>query len=408
MAYRKQRVILHCDLNNFYASVACLDNPSIKNFPVAVAGSAENRHGIILAKNYVAKQFDIKTGEPIHKAESKCPNIILVPPNFKRQAELSKKVQNIYLRYTDTVEPFGVDECWLDMTAGISFGDAERVANEIRETVKKEIGLTISVGVSFNKIFAKLGSDMKKPDAVTVISRENFKDKVWPLPVSDLFGVGRSTAERLKSIGVFTIGDLAIISKSALKRVFGKNGITICAFANGEDNGEVLTFKSLPSPKSVGRSITAPRDITTLDEAWRIFLYQSEEIALQLKKYSQSASAVQVHTRTYDLVVRDFEGSLERPTDLSAVIARRGIELLVENGGITKPLRSLGIRAIRLDTEKQFQQGIFDDAEDIKKCQITDEELFAIRARFGYDSIFRARLTDVDRPQTISHFGTKR
>lgn len=408
MSERKSRVILHCDLNNFYASVACLDNPSIKNFPVAVAGNKENRHGIILAKNNVAKEYGIATGEVIYKAENKCPNLILVPPNYKRQAELSKKVQTIYLRYTDMVEPFGVDECWLDITASAAFGSGESIANEIREAVKKETGLTISVGVSFNKIFAKLGSDMKKPDAVTVITKENFKEKVWPLPVSDLFGVGRSTQEKLSNIGVFTIGDLATCRKQALEHAFGKNGMTIRAFANGEDNGEVLTFKSLPPPKSVGRSITAPSDIVSLEEAWQVFLYQSEEIALQLKKYSQTASGVQVHTRTFDLFVKDFEGALERPTDLSTVIARKGMELLIQNGGITKPLRSLGIRAIRLGEEKQFQQGIFDDTEDIKKCEITDEELFLIRERFGYDSIFRARLTDTERPQTISHFGTKR
>ena len=190
----KDRIILHCDLNNFFASVSVLFNPTLKNMPVAVCGNKENRHGIVLAKNELAKSYGVKTAEAIFEAKSKCPDLIIVPPIYEKYEEYSKKVFEIYQRYTDMVEPFGIDECWLDVTGStVLFGSGEEIANKIRKTVKKELGLTISVGVSFNKVFAKLGSDMKKPDAVTVISRENFKEKVWPLPVSDLLFVGAKT-----------------------------------------------------------------------------------------------------------------------------------------------------------------------------------------------------------------------
>ncbi len=390
---QNDRVILHCDLNNFYASVACLDNPSLKGMPVAVAGSVENRHGIILAKNYEAKVYGIKTGDTIREAEEKCGTLILVAPNFERQNELSHKVQQIYLRYTDKVEPFGVDECWLDVTGSRHLcNEPERLANEIRMAVKKETGLTISVGVSFNKIFAKLGSDMKKPDAVTVISRENFREKIWPVAVSELFGVGRKTKERLRDLGILTIGDLAATSDSLMQRVFGKRGLMIKAFANGEANSDIVSFADRPEPKSVGRSVTTPKDIVTLDEAWKILLSEAEEITEQLKIYGLRAKGVQLHTRTFDLVVRERETSLERPTTLSSVIAKEAFELLKRNGGVSVPLRSLGVRAINLSHDSEFQRGIFDDETELCRQEITDEELFSIRKKFGKDSLFRASL----------------
>lgn len=388
----RDRVILHCDLNNFYASVACHDNPSLIGMPVAVAGSVENRHGIVLAKNYIAKDYGIKTGDTIREAEEKCGSIIFVPPNFKRQKELSLAVHKIYLRYTDMVEPFGVDECWLDVTGSARlFGDGEKIANDIRKTVKRETGLTISVGVSFNKIFAKLGSDMKKPDAVTVISKENFKEKIWNLPASDLFGVGRRMEGKLRSFGVFTIGDLALCNEQAMNKIFGKFGVTIRSYANGEADATVDEYEKMVAPKSVGRSSTASHDITTEEEAWKQFLLFSEEIAFELNRWSLNAKGVQIHTRTKDLVVKEYEAALDRPTSVSGILAEKGLELLKKHGGITTPLRSIGIRAIRLTEDCEFQQGIFDDIKAIERLKTTDEELFSIREKFGNDSIFRAR-----------------
>ncbi|MBR1454554.1 MAG: DNA polymerase IV [Lachnospiraceae bacterium] len=232
------RAILHCDMNNFYASVECMLDPSIRNMPVAVCGSAEERRGIVLAKNYFAKDFGVKTGDAIWQAKKKCPNLVVVDkPHFDEYSKYSRLARNLYREYTDLVEPMGLDECWLDVTASTRlFGKPKKIADELRERGKKEFNLTISVGVSFNKTFAKLGSDLKKPDATTVISRENFKDVVWPLPVSSLIGIGRKTTEKLKQVFIYTVGDLARTKKERLKALFGKNGIALYNCANGLEN----------------------------------------------------------------------------------------------------------------------------------------------------------------------------
>ena len=218
------RSILHCDMNNFYASVECMLDPALKKYPIAVCGSVEERHGIVLAKNYKAKAFDVKTGDAVWQAKQKCKDLVVVPPHYEEYIKYSKLARSVYERYTDQVEPYGMDECWLDISGTESlFGSPEKVANEIRETMKFELGLTISVGVSFNKIFAKLGSDMKKPDAVTVIPKDTFKEKIWGLPAADLLGVGRATQRVLDSYCIRTIGDLANNDPEFLRRRLGKN-----------------------------------------------------------------------------------------------------------------------------------------------------------------------------------------
>ena len=220
------RSILHCDMNNFYASVECMLDPALKKYPIAVCGSVEERHGIVLAKNYKAKAFDVKTGDAVWQAKQKCKDLVVVPPHYEEYIKYSKLARSVYERYTDQVEPYGMDECWLDISGTESlFGSPEKVANEIRETMKFELGLTISVGVSFNKIFAKLGSDMKKPDAVTVIPKDTFREKIWGLPAADLLGVGRATQRVLDSYCIRTIGDLANINPEFLRRRLGKNGV---------------------------------------------------------------------------------------------------------------------------------------------------------------------------------------
>lgn len=387
------RVILHCDINNFYASVACLDNPTVKGMPVAVAGSVKERHGIILAKNYEAKQFGIKTGETIWEAELKCPSIIIVPPNYKRQAELSNKVRHIYERYTDIVEPFGMDECWLDVTGSVgAFGSGYDIADSIRRAVRRETGLTISVGISYNKVFAKLGSDMKKPFGITEITRENFKEKVWGLEAGALLGVGRKTSVKLKSFGIFTIGDLAKSDISVLRKAFGKNGEEICAFANGLDDARVLSSYCYPKPKSISRSTTTPIDLTNALQVWKIYLAMSEEIALQLRENCLAAKGVRIHIKTNDLNVRDFDRSFDRPTDISAEIAERGMRLFLENCDFSVPLRSIGIGVMSLQSGDVFQQSIFDDNKKLSRLENQDSKLFYIRSRFGENAIFRGRL----------------
>ncbi len=279
------RIILHCDLNNFFASVSLLSNPTLKDMPVAVCGDKENRHGIILAKNESAKKCGVKTAETIFEAKRKCPELVLLPPLYKEYEKYSKLAQNIYRRYTDMIEPFGIDECWLDVTGStVLFGSGEQIANSIKNDIKKELGITASVGVSFNKIFAKLGSDMKKPDAVTVISRENFKEKVWPLPISDLLFVGKQTKEKLKSLGISTIEDITYCDDRNLKKLLGKNGTELKAFALGEDRSPVVTPTENDKPKSVGKSTTSGKDFTNNDEVWTAFLRFSETICATLKE----------------------------------------------------------------------------------------------------------------------------
>lgn len=256
------RSILHCDMNNFYASVECMLDPALKKYPIAVCGSVEERHGIVLAKNYKAKAFDVKTGDAVWQAKQKCKDLVVVPPHYEEYIKYSKLARSVYERYTDQVEPYGMDECWLDISGtGSLFGSPEKVANEIRETMKFELGLTISVGVSFNKIFAKLGSDMKKPDAVTVIPKDTFREKIWGLPAADLLGVGRATQRVLDSYCIRTIGDLANNDPEFLRRRLGKNGVVLWNYANGNDLS-LVAKKDFVSPiKSVGHGITTVADL---------------------------------------------------------------------------------------------------------------------------------------------------
>lgn len=385
------RIILHCDLNNFFASVSILFNPTLKGLPVAVCGSKEERHGIVLAKNEIAKQFGIKTAEPIYQAKNKCPELITLPPIMDKYEEYSKKAQSIYRRYTDMIEPFGIDECWLDVTGStVLFGSGEQIAEKIKEEVKKELGITLSVGVSFNKIFAKLGSDMKKPDAVTVISRENFKEKIWHLPASDLLFVGKKTIEKLNNIGIYTIGDIAKCSEATLVRILGKNGRDLYKNSIGDNNSPVCTPKAEDKPKSIGKSITASKDFTDNYAVWKAFLSFSEYICHKLRKENLFAGGVQVHIRTASLSVKEFSLTFDDMTNCSLTLAKRGYKIFCDNYTFGEPLRSVGLRAISLKNQNNaVQQDIF--GNDLIECknEKIDDSLFKLRNKFGNSSIKR-------------------
>ena len=262
------RVILHCDANSFYASVEMLYNPDIRDLPVAVGGSVEARHGIILTKNQKAKACGIKTGEAIWQAKQKCPALVCVPPDYPLYVRFSRKMRRLYEQYSDRVESFGLDEAWIDLTnPGVTIADGERVAQEIRERVKHELGITVSVGVSFNKIFAKLGSDMRKPDVVTVIPRSSFRERIWHLPAGELLYVGPSTRRRLARMNIQTIGDLAQLDTAVAQYCLGKNGLLLKAYANGLDESPVMPVDFRAAIKSVGNSTTPPHDIETVEDA---------------------------------------------------------------------------------------------------------------------------------------------
>ena len=385
------RIILHCDLNNFFASVSLLFNPTLKNLPVAVCGDKENRHGIVLAKNEIAKGFGVKTAEAIFEAKHKCPNLVTLPPIYEKYEEYSRKAREIYSRYTDMIEPFGIDECWLDVTGStLLFGNGEQIADKLRNDIKRELGITISVGVSFNKVFAKLGSDMKKPDGVTVISRENFKQKVWPLPVSDLLFVGKKTCEKLKSCGIYSIGDAAACDDATLNRLLGKNGNELKKYALGEDNSPVLTPKDDDKPKSIGKSATHKTDFTNNDEVWKEILSFSQYICDILHQKGLYAGGVQVHIRTASLSVKEFSHTFKDSTNSTLNFAKRGFELFQKNYTFGEPLRSIGLRAINLkDSKTAVQQDIFGNENKENLQEEIENSIFEVRKKFGKSSIKR-------------------
>lgn len=388
----KERIILHCDLNNFFASVSLLFNPTLKDMPVAVCGDKENRHGIVLAKNEIAKRYSVKTAEPIFEAKKKCPDLVILPALYDKYLEYSKKARKIYEKYTDMVEPFGIDECWLDVTGStVLFGSGEDIANAIRNDIKKELGLTVSVGVSFNKIFAKLGSDMKKPDGVTLISKENFKEKVWPLHATNLLFVGRKTAEKLKGCGINTIGDIAKCNEDTLKHLLGKNGTDLLYYALGEDHSPVVTPSENDKPKSIGRSITGSKDYCNNDDVWKEFLNISEDICSSLHKKNLYASGIQVHIRTSSLSVKEFSFTYPDMINSSLIFAKRGFDIFIKNYTFGEPLRSVGLRAINLKepSETAVQQDIFGESTEIEEIEKVENSVFELRQKFGKNSIKR-------------------
>ena len=392
MAKTEERVILHCDLNNFFASVSLLFNPTLRSVPVAVCGDKEQRHGIVLAKNEAAKRCGVKTAEAIFEAKAKCPELVILPPMMDKYKEYSEKAHRIYEEYTDMIEPFGIDECWLDVTGSrLLFGSGEEIADKIRREIKQKLGITVSVGVSFNKVFAKLGSDMKKPDGITVISRENFREKIWRLPISDLLFVGRKTTDRLRSCGICTIGDAALCSDEMLERLLGKNGLELKRYALGEDNSPVSRQHEKATPKSIGRSVTRQQDFKTPDEIWGMFLSLAREISDSLREQGLYAGGVQVHIRNAALSVKEFSRSYPDSVNGAKIIAERGMELLNEHFGFTEPLRSVGRRAINLrGYQTAIQEDIFGDSEKRETEEKIESSIYELRKKFGSTSITRA------------------
>ncbi|MBR3967983.1 MAG: DNA polymerase IV [Clostridia bacterium] len=387
------RIILHCDLNNFFASVSLLSNPTLYDMPVAVCGSVEARHGIVIAKNEIAKKFGVKTAEAIWEAKRKCPELVTLPPDYKKYHEYSLKAREIYARYTDLIEPFGIDECWLDVTGStLLFGSGEQIADKIRRDVKSELGITISVGVSFNKVFAKLGSDMKKPDAITVISRENFRQKVWKLPVSDLLFVGKKTAEKLNQNGIFTVGDVTKCDDDMLSRLLGKAGAQLKRYALGEDKSLVMPPSEDDMPKSIGRTVTPPNDICVPGDVWKIYINIAEEISEILHNKGLYAATIQVHTRDSNLKTKEYSHTLINPLNTSILLAREAMKIFEKNYNWDLPLRSVGFRVTNLKGENAaFQTDLFGEQNDDQKQEIIENSILSVRKKFGTDSLRRGR-----------------
>lgn len=401
-----ERIILHSDLNSFYASVEMMLDPFLRGKAVAVCGSTEDRHGIVLAKSELAKRAGIKTGMVNWEAKQKCPELILVKPQYEQYLKYSALTRAIYYRFTDMVEPFGMDECWIDCTGSQRiFGDGMQIAEAIQATVKEELGLTVSIGVSFNKIFAKLGSDMKKPDAITEVNRENFKDKVWPLPASDMIYVGRATTKKLADKGIVTIGDIAAWDPKYLRDWLGVNGEMIWNFASGNDTSRVAHRDFVSPVKSMGHGITCVADLENENEVWKVMLELSQDIGHRLRAHELLASGVQITVKNNDLYYNQYQTQFRLATRSPMTIAEKARELFHTRYDWSRPIRALTVRAINLVPQTTTQQiDLFTDMEHIEKRDRLETAIEEIRRRFGKRSIYSAVLMgDLKMPGYSSH-----
>ena len=388
-----ERIILHCDLNSFYASVELLDKPALWEVPVAVCGDPKTRHGIILAKNEPAKRRGVQTAETVWQARQKCPNLILLPPHHGLYAQYSRRINTIYGQYTDLVEPFGIDESWLDVTGSLHLfgGDARQLADDIRARLRQEVGLTISVGVSFNKVFAKLGSDYKKPDATTVISRENWRDIVWPLPVGDLLFVGRAARRTLGQYGVETIGQLAACKPEMLEQLMGKMGVQLYRYANGLDDAPVRPQHQREPVKSVGNSTTFPENLTRWEEIRSGLQLLSDSVAGRLRKEGLYCGGVAVAVKDAQFRTVSRQMRLGTPTHLMRDIFEAAQELTRRIWKAPTPVRLLSVTALYItDSADSYQQLdlLAGDAplRDQRQEQL-ESAMDTIRGKYGRDAI---------------------
>ena len=400
------RTILHSDCNCFYASVELLHHPELRGKPVAVGGDPEARHGIVLTADYTAKRCGVKTGMALWQAKQVCPDITFLPPRMDLYLRFSKMTHEIYAEYTDRQEPYGIDECWLDVTDSVGIkGDGYKVAQEISSRIKSELGITVSIGVSFNKIFAKLGSDYKKPDAITTMNQDEYREKAWPLPVSDLLYVGSATGKKLHNMGITTIGGLAQTDEKILAGRLGKMGSILWAFANGYDDSPVKIENTSAPVKSVGNSTTTPKDMET-DEDVKIVLYiLAESVAARLRENGFRCRTVEISLRDKDLYHFSRQVKLKNASNITKEIAEAGYRLYKESYRLPadeyekqqlspelfqKPLRSIGIRGTDLVTDYFWEQlDLFTDPGFREKQMKMDDAVDVIRRRFGFYSIQR-------------------
>lgn len=391
---RMDRTILHCDCNSFYASVECALDPKLKNVPMAVGGDLESRHGIILAKNELAKKRNVRTAETIWQAKIKCPGLVIVPPHHDIYETYSQIINEIYQQYTDLVEPFGIDESYLDVTGSrYLFGDGKTIADTLRARIKKEVGVTISVGVSFNKAFAKLGSDYKKPDATTIISRENFREIVFPLPVNALLFVGGKANEVLGKMQIQTIGDLAGADDREVIQKLGKLGSLILRYARGEDEDPVKSAFAEEAVKSVGNGMTFAKDLVGLEEIQTGIYLLSDRIATRMRHKGMKCMTVQVQIKdpNFKTISRQITGN--RPTYLAKEIREIALELVKKFWNLKKPIRALTITCTNLVQGDYGQQlTLFDDNSSSDRQEKIESTVDSLRQKYGQEIVTAARI----------------
>ena len=399
MVQQRDRVILHCDMNGFFASVELLSHPELQGRPMAVCGSPDKRHGIILAKNELAKRAGVVTAETVWQALKKCPDLQFVPPHMSKYKHYSRLINEIYQRFTDMVEPFSIDESWLDVTASQSlFGNGKEIADTIRETVKNELGLTLSAGVSFNKIFAKMGSEYKKPDATTIITRENYREILWPLPAREMFFVGKATAQKLSSAGINTIGDIAMANPDVLEGMLGKQGRQLWKYTNGLDTSPVTRVGNAERIKSVGNGVTFTRDLITEDDIITAVTSLSDTVAGRLRKYGMRAYGVKVDIKDPYFKVISRQKQLFTPTNLASEISKNAIDIIHASWKKGSPIRMLTITGINLTDEFFNEQlSLFEgDSISRKKGEQIERTMDEVRRKYGNSSIGFATVIDND------------
>ena len=395
-----QRVIFHCDCNSFFASVELLEHPELLNKPVAVSGSVDNRRGIILAKNEIAKKFGVQTAETVWQAKKKCPQLVFLKPHHEKYRYYSAQINKIYESYSDRVEPFGIDESWLDMSGSWQlFGDSPTaVAHGLRKEVKEKTGLTISIGVSFNKIFAKLGSDYKKPDATTVITQENYQDILWPLPANAMLYVGKKAAAILQDLGISTIGQLALADEELLLDIFGKQGSQMHRYACGEDDSPVLRTGEGEPIKSVGNGITFKRNLQGYNDIRTGVVSLADEVGTRLREHHLYAGGVQILIKNPELKSITRQKPMAYATNLSKDLADACMELVLDHWDLRKPIRMLTVTAQQLtDVPFATQTNMFEEQASMdKKRESLEKSMDTIRRKYGKNSVMEASVLSND------------
>ena len=388
--------ILHCDANNFYASVEMVKDPSLRGKNLAVCGDPEKRHGIVLAKSEGAKARGVKTGQTIREALQRCPDLILLKPDFSSYVKYSKALFEIYTSYTDRVESFGLDECWLDVSGSHTlFGSSENIAESIRKRAREELGLTLSVGISFTKVFAKLGSDYKKPDAQTLISQENYRQIAWSLPVEDILMVGQSATRFFKTVGINTIGDLAKADEKILTAKLGQTGVTLKQWANGENDDPVKLYYESRKPESVGNGSTADHDLTTREECAALITALSERVATRLRKHGMQGCGVHLSVKYNNLSVTGKQMRLSCPTASATDLKDAALNLLdlLWREGSSLPVRALTVTAIYpIENGDYVPSSLFTEQEQSIKHTRLEQSIDSIRDKYGFGIITRGSL----------------
>lgn len=385
-------VILHCDLDNFFASVECTFRPELRDVPMAVCGSESERHGIVLAKNQLAKKAGVKTAQTVWQARSLCPGLVCVSPHMEKYREFSVLARQIYLRYTDLVEPFSIDECWLDVTGStLLFGSGEEIAQKISADMQNELGITVSVGVSFCKFLSKLSSDINKPNGIFSANRGDYKEKLYPRPVTELMGVGGSTRDKLFSVGIFTIGDLAAASDELIKRLLGKPGDYLLKAVRGLDCEPVRRYGDKPAPKSIGRSVTLPEDVSDALRVRGIFAELADDISSKLRREEMLAGAVQIQIKDNTFKTSQYQKKLANPTRIADSLLAAATELLLANDALHVPARLVGMTACDLTDENEGFQLSFDfDRAHAETMEQLGSRVDGLRDKYGKQIIRRA------------------